>query len=222
MLPIRTSRRAYPNIGIDSYPNSMRSAVEQPSRHALTLQSDPTFVTGWGAGNIVSDPQRKSPVEDLDGARIRHVASQTENRSESRRARSLRPGLLCSDVPPNADAERARRSGAATWLDRARRLCRLERQRRRSRRKEIGDDLARTEDRKMKRSNCSNRSSRSTPTLILPRVCGGGNKSEGSNLRDRRSEAIERSAAVERNEVIERLERNDEVKSCLTIARKKF
>jgi mono/diheme cytochrome c family protein len=57
--------RAYPNIGIDSYPNSMRSAVEQPSRHALTLQSDPTFVTGWGAGNIVSDPQQKSAVEDL-------------------------------------------------------------------------------------------------------------------------------------------------------------
>src|SRR3990172_771503 len=57
--------RAYPNLGIDSYPNLMRSAVEQPFRHALTLQSDPTFVTGWGAGNIVSDPQRKSPVEDL-------------------------------------------------------------------------------------------------------------------------------------------------------------
>ena len=32
---------------------------------ALTSQSDPTFVTGWGAGNIVSDPQRKSPAEDL-------------------------------------------------------------------------------------------------------------------------------------------------------------
>ena len=57
--------RAYPNVGIDSYPNLTRSAVEQPSRHALTLQSDPTFVTGWGAGNIVSDPQRKSAVEDL-------------------------------------------------------------------------------------------------------------------------------------------------------------
>jgi cytochrome c oxidase cbb3-type subunit 2 len=57
--------RAYPNVGIDSYPNLMRSAVEQPSRHALTLQSDPSFVTGWGAGNIVSDPQRKSAVEDL-------------------------------------------------------------------------------------------------------------------------------------------------------------
>jgi len=29
------------------------------------LQSDPTFVTGWGAGNIVSDQTRKSPAEDL-------------------------------------------------------------------------------------------------------------------------------------------------------------
>lgn len=57
--------RAYPNVGIDSYPNLMRSAVEQPTRNALTLQSDPAFVTGWGAGNIVSDPQRKSPAEDL-------------------------------------------------------------------------------------------------------------------------------------------------------------
>jgi mono/diheme cytochrome c family protein len=64
-LAFQDVERTYPNVGIDSYPNSMRSAVEQPSRNALTLQSDPTFVTGWGAGNIVSDPQRKSAVEDL-------------------------------------------------------------------------------------------------------------------------------------------------------------
>ena len=57
--------KVYPNIGIDSYPNLARSALEQPLRHALTLESDPTFVTGWGAGNIVSDPTRQSPVEDL-------------------------------------------------------------------------------------------------------------------------------------------------------------
>jgi hypothetical protein len=57
--------KVYPNIGIDSYPNLSRSALEQAHRNALTLESDPTFVTGWGAGNIVSDPQRKSPVEDL-------------------------------------------------------------------------------------------------------------------------------------------------------------
>ena len=57
--------KQYPNIGIDSYPNLLRSPLEQPTRHALTLESDPTFVTGWGAGNIVSDPTRKSSAEDL-------------------------------------------------------------------------------------------------------------------------------------------------------------
>jgi len=57
--------RIYPNIGIDSYPNSLRSALEQPTRGALTLQSDPAYVTGWGAGNVVSDPTRRSSSEDL-------------------------------------------------------------------------------------------------------------------------------------------------------------
>ncbi len=57
--------KVYPNIGIDSYPNLALSALEQPLRHALTLESNPTFVTGWGAGNIVSDPTRGSPAEDL-------------------------------------------------------------------------------------------------------------------------------------------------------------
>jgi mono/diheme cytochrome c family protein len=57
--------KIYPNIGIDSYPNLLRSPLEQPTRHALTLQSDPTYVTGWGAGNIVSDPTRLSAAEDL-------------------------------------------------------------------------------------------------------------------------------------------------------------
>jgi len=57
--------KVYPNIGIDSYPNAQRSPLEQPTHGALTLQSDPTFVTGWGAGNIVSDPTRKSSSEDL-------------------------------------------------------------------------------------------------------------------------------------------------------------
>jgi mono/diheme cytochrome c family protein len=57
--------KVYPNIGIDSYPNLLRSPLEQPTRHALTLQSDPTYVTAWGAGNIVSDPTRKSATEDL-------------------------------------------------------------------------------------------------------------------------------------------------------------
>jgi mono/diheme cytochrome c family protein len=57
--------KVYPNLGIDSYPNLMKSAVEQPHRHALTLGADPTFVTAWGAGNIVADPTRQSAAEDL-------------------------------------------------------------------------------------------------------------------------------------------------------------
>jgi len=57
--------KVYPNLGIDSYPNLKAAPVEQPTRRALTLDSDPLFVTGWGAGNIVSDPLRPSPAEDL-------------------------------------------------------------------------------------------------------------------------------------------------------------
>ncbi len=57
--------KVYPNLGIDSYPNFRVSPVEQPTRHALTLSSDPTFATAWGVGNIVSDPWRLNPVEDL-------------------------------------------------------------------------------------------------------------------------------------------------------------
>jgi mono/diheme cytochrome c family protein len=57
--------KIYPNLGIDSYPNLLKSPLEQPHRHALTLQSDPTFVTAWGAGNIVADPTRGSASEDL-------------------------------------------------------------------------------------------------------------------------------------------------------------
>jgi mono/diheme cytochrome c family protein len=57
--------KVYPNIGIDSYPNLLKSPLEQPMRNALTLQSDPRFVTAWGAGNIVADPTRHSTAENL-------------------------------------------------------------------------------------------------------------------------------------------------------------
>ncbi len=57
--------KVYPNIGIDSYPNTLRSAEEQSTRGALTLASDPVYVTAWGAGNIVADPNRRTAAEDL-------------------------------------------------------------------------------------------------------------------------------------------------------------
>ena len=56
----------YPNIGIDSHPSPENSPLEQPTRHARTLKSSPTFVTGWGAGNIVSDPTYPLSAEDLN------------------------------------------------------------------------------------------------------------------------------------------------------------
>jgi len=57
--------KIYPHIGIDSYPNFLKSPLEQPTRNALTLESDPTYVTAWGAGNIVADPTRGSAAESL-------------------------------------------------------------------------------------------------------------------------------------------------------------
>jgi mono/diheme cytochrome c family protein len=57
--------KVYPNIGIDSYPNLLKSPLEQPTRRAMTLESDPNFVTAWGAGNIVADPTRNSAAENL-------------------------------------------------------------------------------------------------------------------------------------------------------------
>lgn len=57
--------KVYPNLGIDSYPNPLRGPLEQPHRHALTLESAPLFVTAWGAGNIVADPTRRAAAEDL-------------------------------------------------------------------------------------------------------------------------------------------------------------
>jgi mono/diheme cytochrome c family protein len=57
--------KIYPYLGIDSYPNPLRGPLEQPHRHALTLDAAPTFVTAWGAGNIVADPTRRAAAEDL-------------------------------------------------------------------------------------------------------------------------------------------------------------
>ncbi|MBI1924530.1 hypothetical protein HYR99_09795 [Candidatus Poribacteria bacterium] len=57
--------KAYPNVGIDAYPNFSASPTEQPTRHALTARSEPTFITGWGAENIMSNPLRQSVAEDL-------------------------------------------------------------------------------------------------------------------------------------------------------------
>ncbi|MCI0341324.1 MAG: ethylbenzene dehydrogenase-related protein [Planctomycetales bacterium] len=54
---------AYPDMASDDYP-----LAEGPKAHGpipATARMDPTFLTGAGAGNPVSDLERKTPVQDL-------------------------------------------------------------------------------------------------------------------------------------------------------------
>jgi hypothetical protein len=52
---------AHPGMAVDFYPFAQPGATPIPP----TLSHDRTFLTGWGAGNPLSDPRRRSPVENL-------------------------------------------------------------------------------------------------------------------------------------------------------------
>lgn len=59
---------SFPNRAVDMYPEqdfkfTDMSVVEAP--HVTILKHDPQFVTAWGAGNLVADPQLATPVECL-------------------------------------------------------------------------------------------------------------------------------------------------------------
>ncbi len=56
---------AFPHVSADSYPNFSKPPAGQPVGSVSTLDSDPTFISGWGAGNIVSDPTFNHGAEDL-------------------------------------------------------------------------------------------------------------------------------------------------------------
>ncbi len=122
--------RAYPNIGIDSYPNLSRSAVEQPTRRAVTLQSDPDIRHRLGRRQYRLRSAAKERGRRPFRAGIRHTARKAGDRTKDRGARSLRAGFLSGYVPPNAGSHRQRSRGPDTGFDRPRRLCGLERQRR--------------------------------------------------------------------------------------------
>lgn len=67
----RDIETVYPHLAVDYYPfprggvtanrnkNGQRAIVSAPAH-------DPTFLTGWGSGNLVSIPWRKSAVQDLN------------------------------------------------------------------------------------------------------------------------------------------------------------
>ena len=48
----------------DLYPKSIEKPLIQPI--GAVIEQDPVYITGWGAGNFVSIPKRKSPVENLN------------------------------------------------------------------------------------------------------------------------------------------------------------
>ncbi|MBI4550852.1 MAG: c-type cytochrome, partial [Candidatus Latescibacteria bacterium] len=61
----------YPSVASDQYlfQKGMSPAVLGTSSvPAATAQYDPTYLTGQGVGNLVSNPFRKSPVEDVNAA----------------------------------------------------------------------------------------------------------------------------------------------------------
>ena len=135
----------YPRLGIDSYPNLTLAGVEQPGRHALTIQSDPTFVTGWGAGNIVSDPTRRGAVEDLHaqgfGTLLRAFPKVDQKvRCARRLARQYTYRVLFRrSLAPTAKGSRNVFSAGSQAAGRVRRVGR---ERRRPRRQEVGHHLA--------------------------------------------------------------------------------
>lgn len=59
---------AFPQRAVDMYPecpirSKDMSSVEWP--HGKITEHNPSFITAWGAGNIVADPNLKTPVECL-------------------------------------------------------------------------------------------------------------------------------------------------------------
>ncbi|MEE9294640.1 MAG: ethylbenzene dehydrogenase-related protein [Phycisphaerae bacterium] len=59
---------AFPDRAVDMYPEQHVGIVDMTvgewPRAAVT-EHDPTFITAWGAGNLVADPNLKTPVECL-------------------------------------------------------------------------------------------------------------------------------------------------------------
>ena len=55
----------YPNMAWDHYPFLRGGPQIDPVRVA-TASHDPTYLTGWGAGNLFSTPSRLTPVENLN------------------------------------------------------------------------------------------------------------------------------------------------------------
>ena len=69
----------YPAMAADTYLFRQGSPFGEPSSEtvkAATATHDPTYLTGWGAGNPLSAPTRRSSVEDLNAMGFGTLTSQ--------------------------------------------------------------------------------------------------------------------------------------------------
>lgn len=69
----------YPGMAADAYLFRQGAPLGEPSSEtvkAKTSTHDPTYLTGWGAGNLLSNPSRSSSVEDLNAQGFGTLTSQ--------------------------------------------------------------------------------------------------------------------------------------------------
>lgn len=76
---VKDVENQYPNMFADNYPFSASSPGSVPE----AAEYDKTFLTGWGAGNLLADPNRKSSVEELNAEGFGSLTSQ-HSQDESR------------------------------------------------------------------------------------------------------------------------------------------
>jgi len=73
----RDIQDTYPNMAWDVYP-FLRGVSGDDRGHVqvATASHDPTYLAGWGAGNLFSTPSRSTPVENLNAIGLGTITSQ--------------------------------------------------------------------------------------------------------------------------------------------------
>jgi len=73
----RDIQDTYPNMAWDVYP-FLRGVSGDDRGHVqvATASHDPTYLAGWGAGNLFSTPSRSTPVENLNATGLGTLTSQ--------------------------------------------------------------------------------------------------------------------------------------------------
>ncbi len=75
MVAFRDVEEEYALMSVDGYPfekrhypfaRSSRINLNPDNAVSPTLVQDPTYLAGWGSGNYLSDPQKETPVEDMN------------------------------------------------------------------------------------------------------------------------------------------------------------